>query len=162
MSTGAIAAARMKDRHSALAMLEEAAEASRKAPKLVLSAGHVVTYQIGVSIILGDAGTVIEHARSIAPDDIPTLEGRASCYTGVAEAYTLWGIDEDGAVVVPDSLAKPRRCSNRGSHRRAGRERRRRARDTSGPDVTHNVGESAWRPDVMSWRSWRRPGQCDR
>jgi hypothetical protein len=91
MSTGAIAAARMEDRHSALAMLEEAAEASRKAPKLVLSAGHVVTYQIGVSIILGDAGTVIEHARSIAPDDIPTLEGRASCYTGVAEAYTLWG-----------------------------------------------------------------------
>ncbi|MGP3963897.1 helix-turn-helix domain-containing protein [Nonomuraea sp. 3N208] len=63
MSTGAIAAARMEDRHSALAMLEEAAEASQQAPKLVFSAGHVVTYRIGVSIILGDAGTAIEHAR---------------------------------------------------------------------------------------------------
>lgn len=107
MSTGAIAAARMEDRHSALAMLEEAAEASQKAPKLVLSAGHVITYKIGVSIILGDAGTAIEHARSIAPDDIPTLERRASYYTGVAEAYTLWGKTDRAvrALLVAEKIA---------------------------------------------------------
>lgn len=91
MSTGAIAAARLEDRPAALAMLEEADEASRRAPKLVLSAGHVVTYRIGVSIILGDAGTAIDHARRIPPEEIPTVERRASYYTGVAEAYTLWG-----------------------------------------------------------------------
>ncbi len=91
MSTGAIAAARLEDRASALSMLEEAEMASSRAPRLVLSAGHVVTYRIGVSIILGDAGTAIDHARRIAPDEIPTVERRAGYYTGVAEAYTLWG-----------------------------------------------------------------------
>ncbi|MDP4501304.1 hypothetical protein [Nonomuraea turcica] len=41
-------------------MLEEAGKAARHAPMLVLSAGHVATYRIGVSIILGDAGTAID------------------------------------------------------------------------------------------------------
>lgn len=91
MATGAIAAARLEDRGSALGMLEEAEEAARHAPKLVLSMGHVVTYKIGVSIVLGDAGTSIEHARAVSPDEIPTLERRAGYYTGIAEAYTLWG-----------------------------------------------------------------------
>ncbi|WP_326644939.1 hypothetical protein OIE67_26705 [Nonomuraea fuscirosea] len=107
MSTGAVAAARMEDRHSALAMLEEAAEASRKAPKLVLSAGHVVTYRIGVSIVLGDAGMAIEHARAISPEDIPTVERRASYYTGSAEAYTLWGKTDRAvrALLVAEKIA---------------------------------------------------------
>ncbi|MEV0620651.1 hypothetical protein AB0I81_45515 [Nonomuraea sp. NPDC050404] len=91
MSTGAIAAARLEDRHTALSLLGEADEAARRSPKLVLSAGHVVTYRIGVSIILGDAGTAIDHARRIAPEEIPTVERRAGYYTGIAEAYTLWG-----------------------------------------------------------------------
>jgi len=91
MSTGAIAAARLEDRDNALSMLGEAEEAARHAPRLVLSPGHVVTYRIGVSIVLGDAGIAIEHARNIIPDEIPTLERRASYYTGIAEAYTLWG-----------------------------------------------------------------------
>ncbi|SEG77924.1 Helix-turn-helix domain-containing protein [Nonomuraea solani] len=91
MSTGAIAAARLEDRHTALSMLGEADEASHRSPKLVLSAGHVVTYRIGVSIILGDAGTAIDHARRIVPEEIPTVERRASYFTGIAEAYTLWG-----------------------------------------------------------------------
>ncbi|WP_166427247.1 helix-turn-helix domain-containing protein [Nonomuraea mesophila] len=107
MSTGAIAAARMEDRHSALAMLEEATNAAAKAPALVLSAGHVVTYRIGVSIVLGDAGMAIEHARSISPDDIPTVERRASYYTGVAEAYTLWGKTDRAvrALLVAEKIA---------------------------------------------------------
>ena len=91
MSTGAIAAARLEDRDSALGMLAEAEEAARHAPKLALSLGHVVTYKMGVSIVLGDAGMAVEHAKAIVPDEIPTSERRASYYTGIAEAYTLWG-----------------------------------------------------------------------
>lgn len=91
MSTGAIAAARLEDRDSALGMLEEAEEAVRHAPKLALSLGHVVTYKIGVSIVLGDVGTAIEHAKTVGPEEIPTLERRVSYYTGIAEAYTVWG-----------------------------------------------------------------------
>ncbi|MER5650298.1 helix-turn-helix transcriptional regulator [Streptosporangium sp. NPDC002524] len=107
MSTGAIAAARLEDRDNALGMLEEAEEAARHAPKLVLSAGHVATYKIGVSIVLGDAGTAIEHARDIVPEEIPTLERRASYYTGIAEAYTLWGKTDRAvrALLVAEKIA---------------------------------------------------------
>lgn len=91
MATGAVAAARLEDRATALGMLEEAEEASRRAPKPILSSGHVTTYRIGVSIILGDAGTAIDHARRVSPGEIPTVERRASYYTGIAEAYALWG-----------------------------------------------------------------------
>jgi hypothetical protein len=91
MSTGAIAAARLEDRHSAMGMLHEADEAAQHAPDLVLSRGHVATYKIGVSIVLGDASTAIEYARGVTPDEIPTQERRAGYYTGIAEAYTLWG-----------------------------------------------------------------------
>lgn len=51
----------------------------------------MTTYRIGVSIILGDAGTAIDHAGRIAPDEIPTAERCAGYFTGVAEAYALWG-----------------------------------------------------------------------
>ncbi|MFI7701155.1 helix-turn-helix domain-containing protein [Nonomuraea sp. NPDC049480] len=107
MSTGAIAAARLEDRHSALSMLEEADEAAQHAPKLVLSAGHVMTYRIGVSIILGDAGTAIDHARHVTPDEIPTVERRASYYIGIAEAYTLWGKTDRAvrALLVAEKIA---------------------------------------------------------
>ncbi|WP_187414726.1 helix-turn-helix domain-containing protein [Nonomuraea sp. PA05] len=107
MSTGAIAAARLEDRHTALSMLQEAEEASHRSPKLVLSAGHVVTYQIGVFIILGDAGTAIERARRIAAEEIPTLERRAGYFTGIAEAYTLWGKTDRAvrALLVAEKIA---------------------------------------------------------
>lgn len=107
MSTGAIAAARLEDRDNALSMLGEAEEAARHAPKLVLNLGHVVTYKIGVSIVLGDAGTAIEHARHVVPEEIPTLERRASYYTGIAEAYTLWGKTDRAvrALLVAEKIA---------------------------------------------------------
>ncbi|WP_181307484.1 helix-turn-helix domain-containing protein [Nonomuraea fuscirosea] len=91
LSTGAIAAARLEDRHSALDMLTEADEAARHAPNLALGYGHVPIYKMGVSIVLGDAGTAIDHAKEVVPNQIPTLERRGSYYTGIAEAYTLWG-----------------------------------------------------------------------
>lgn len=114
MSTGAIAAARLDDRDSALGMLQEAEAAAVHAPKLVFSPGHLGTYKIGVSIVLGDAGTAIEHAKRLVPDEIPTLERRASYYTGVAEAYTQWG-KVDRAVralliaerIAPSELQRP-------------------------------------------------------
>ncbi|MBE1590966.1 helix-turn-helix domain-containing protein [Nonomuraea angiospora] len=91
LSTGAIAAARLEDRHSALDMLTEADEAAHHAPNLTLGYGHVPIYKMGVSIVLGDAGTAIEHAKAVIPNQIPTLERRGSYYTGIAEAYALWG-----------------------------------------------------------------------
>jgi tetratricopeptide (TPR) repeat protein len=113
MSTGAIAAARLEDRASALEMLDEARRVAHRAPRLTFSLGHVVTYQIGVSIILGDAGTAIEYAKSIDPAKIPTVERRASYFTGIAEAYTLWG-KSDRAVralltaekIAPDEISR--------------------------------------------------------
>ncbi|MFE0156869.1 helix-turn-helix domain-containing protein [Nonomuraea sp. NPDC059007] len=109
MSTGAIAAARSEDRHSATEMLQAADEAAPLAPNLVLSPGHVATYKIGVSIVLGDAGTAIEHAKAINPDEIPTQERRVSYYTGVAEAYMLWGKTDRAvrALLVAEKIAPP-------------------------------------------------------
>lgn len=107
LSTGAIAAARVNDRDGADAMLAEAGEAARRAPAMLCGPGHVATYRIGVSILLGDAGTAIRHADAIAPARIPTLERRAGYYLGVAEAYTMWGKTDEAvrALLIAEQIA---------------------------------------------------------
>lgn len=59
-------------------MLTEADETADHAPNLTLGHGHVSIYKMGVSIALGDAGTAIEHAKAVIPNQIPTLERRGS------------------------------------------------------------------------------------
>ncbi|MEV5410027.1 helix-turn-helix transcriptional regulator [Thermopolyspora sp. NPDC052614] len=107
LSTGAIAAAYVDDRENASDMLNEAGHAANRAPALLCGPGHVATYWIGVSVILGDAGTAIHHADRIAPGQIPTAERRASYYTGMAQAYTMWGkIDQAlRALLIAEKIA---------------------------------------------------------
>jgi hypothetical protein len=55
-------------------MLEEAEEAARHAPKLVLGLGHVATCKIGVSIVLGDAGTALGQHGGGGVGDVTGVE----------------------------------------------------------------------------------------
>jgi Helix-turn-helix. len=107
LSTGAVAAAHVADREDARAMLDEAGQAARRAPALLCGPGHIATYQIGVSIILGDAGTAIRYADSVNPGQIPTVERRASYYTGIAQAYTMWGKTDQAvrALLIAEKIA---------------------------------------------------------
>jgi hypothetical protein len=46
---------------------------------------------ISIAQVLGDNGTAIEHARTVAPGAIPTAERRGCYWVDIARAYHQWG-----------------------------------------------------------------------
>jgi hypothetical protein len=51
---------------------------------------NVTLYQISIAQVLGDSGTAIEHAKTVAPGAIPTAERRGRYWIDVARAYHQW------------------------------------------------------------------------
>jgi transcriptional regulator with XRE-family HTH domain len=93
---GAIAAGREIDRATALELLDEAGEAAAH-----IDDGHnhawtafgptnVVLHRVHLSVLLGDAGTAIDCARTIDPEALPLTERRASLLIDIAQAWAQW------------------------------------------------------------------------
>lgn len=51
---------------------------------------NVALYQVSIAQVLGDSGTAIEHAKTLAPGAIPTAERRGRYWIDVARAYHQW------------------------------------------------------------------------
>lgn len=99
---GAIAAARRDDRDTAYAMLDGATRAATclgydgNDRWTGFGAVNVLLHQVNIALALGDAGTAIAVARTVALDKVTLVERRASLYVDVARAYTQWGRYEHG------------------------------------------------------------------
>lgn len=57
---------------------------------------NVLLHQVNIALALGDAGTAIAVAHTVALDKVTLVERRASLYVDVARAYTQWGRYEHG------------------------------------------------------------------
>ncbi|RZU54386.1 hypothetical protein EV385_6337 [Krasilnikovia cinnamomea] len=99
---GAIAAARAEDRDVAGTMLDEA---TRAADRLDVDGNdrwtgfgpnNVLQHRVNVALILGDAGTALDHARRVRIDKITLVERKASLFVDVARASMQWGRREQG------------------------------------------------------------------
>lgn len=101
LSTAGYSAAKSGDRSGSRQLLDDAATA---ADRLTGAAGDhwmgfgapgVRLYRISSALVLGDAGTAIDHARQIRPAELPTVERQARYWVDVARAFAIWGKYED-------------------------------------------------------------------
>ncbi|MFD2763382.1 hypothetical protein [Micromonospora eburnea] len=94
---GAIAAARRHDRDTAHAMLEEATRAATRLGYdgndrwTGFGATNVLLHQVNIALTLGDAGTAVAIADTVALEKVTLAERKASLFVDVARAYTQWG-----------------------------------------------------------------------
>ncbi|MGH3320051.1 MAG: hypothetical protein ACRDN9_07700 [Streptosporangiaceae bacterium] len=94
---GAIAASSVGDRSTALELLGEATDAARHVGGddnrrwTAFGPTNVCQHWVNASVALGDAGTAVEHARSIDVTRIPIAERQASLFIDVARAFVHWG-----------------------------------------------------------------------
>jgi hypothetical protein len=97
---GAVAAALGEDRTEALGMLDEAADAARRLGRddnarwTAFGPTNVSQHRVHVAMVLGDAGTAIDHARRIDVEQIPLAERKASLFIDTAQAFAQWGKHE--------------------------------------------------------------------
>jgi len=96
LCTASYTAAQNGDRHQAVELISEAETAAARlghtrAPGNPFSAINVTIYQIGVHTALGDAGTALDHARTIDLRNIPTPERQARFCVDTARAWHRFG-----------------------------------------------------------------------
>lgn len=89
------AAAQAGDRERTRELYDDAAAAVARmpdgAPGRSLIATNVVSHQVSAWCVLGDAGTALAHARTVAEGAVPTVERRARLLVDVAGAWAQWG-----------------------------------------------------------------------
>lgn len=100
LSTAAYSAAKANDRGGSRDLLDTAEAGARRlhgvnAHWTGFGESGVTLYRISSSLVLGDAGTAIAHARTIRPGELPTTERRARYWVDVARAFSMWGKHED-------------------------------------------------------------------
>lgn len=94
--TAAYTAAQHGSRHQALDLITEAEAAATRlggarAPHTPFSPANVTIYRIGVHTALGDPGTALTHARTIALRSLPTPERQARFCLDTARAWDRYG-----------------------------------------------------------------------
>ncbi|MGB3437318.1 MAG: helix-turn-helix transcriptional regulator [Actinophytocola sp.] len=100
LSTAAYTAAVDGDRHTAHALIGEAADAARQVgtdPATRFAAfdtNGVGVYRISIARVLGDYGTAIDAARHVDPNTIPLAEQRARYWSNIARSFHEWGKPE--------------------------------------------------------------------
>lgn len=99
LATAAYTAAKMGDRHTAHALIREAAETA-KADRTTADARtdtglqQVLLHELSVHYLLGDAGQAIDLARTVDPTVLPTAERQGRFFIDVARCFDQWGKPE--------------------------------------------------------------------
>jgi transcriptional regulator with XRE-family HTH domain len=94
---GAIAAAQQPDRAAALELLDEAHEAAQRLGGDFNHAfsgfgpANVLLHRVHLAVVLGDAGTAIDHARRVELSTIDLAERRACLFIDIARAWSQQG-----------------------------------------------------------------------
>ena len=97
---GAIAAGRQDDEANAVALLDEAEQASRRLGHdgnhrwTAFGPTNVTLHRVNIAVALGNAGTAIQHRATISPDKLVVTERKAHLFLDVAHAYSQWGKHE--------------------------------------------------------------------
>jgi DNA-binding XRE family transcriptional regulator len=121
---GAIAAARDGDRCAALELLDHADAVARSLGEdrnyrwTAFGPTNVVLHRVHVAVTFGDAGTALEHARSIDVSQLAVVERRAGLYIDVAKALVQLDKHADACqmLAVAERLA-PEELTSRSSVR---------------------------------------------
>jgi hypothetical protein len=98
--SGAVAAARHGSRHIVAELLDEAEQAGRRLGHegnhmwTAFGSNNVLCHRVNVALILGDAGTAIDHARRVNLDALPINERKATLLLDTARAFLMWGKHE--------------------------------------------------------------------
>ncbi|MGW1196293.1 XRE family transcriptional regulator [Streptomyces sp. NPDC002536] len=96
LATAAYTAAKTGDRHTAHALISEAAEAAEAgrtstAARTDTGTQQVLLHQLSAHYLLGDAGQAIDLARTIDPAALPTAERQGRFFIDVARCFDQWG-----------------------------------------------------------------------
>ncbi|WP_158088561.1 helix-turn-helix domain-containing protein [Thermoactinospora rubra] len=94
---GAVAAAQQANRHTAVELLDEAAEAGKRLGHdgnhmwTAFGPNNVLCHRVNVALTMGDAGTAVEYARKVNIDALPINERKATLLLDTARAFLTWG-----------------------------------------------------------------------
>jgi transcriptional regulator with XRE-family HTH domain len=94
---GAIAAAHHGNRHTAAELLDEAETAGRRLGHdgnhmwTAFGPNNMLCHRVNAALIMGDAGTAIDHARRINLDALPINERKATLLLDTTRAFLMWG-----------------------------------------------------------------------
>ncbi len=94
---GAIAAAHADQRDDALTLLDEAATTARHISGdgneqwTAFGPTNISLHRVHIAVVLGDAGTALDHARRIDLAGVPVVERRAAFLVDVARAHSQRG-----------------------------------------------------------------------
>lgn len=103
---GALAAAQGGDRGAAGELLGEAGGAAARLggdANLCWTAfgpANVAAHKVSVAVMLGDAGTAVETARTIDVDQLAVTERKAALLVDTARAFLMWGKHEKAYTVL--------------------------------------------------------------
>jgi hypothetical protein len=108
---------------------------------------------VSIAQVLGDNGTAIEHARTVAPGAIPTAERRGRYSVDVARAYHQWGKpDRCYQALLAAEQAAPAEVRHRPPvHRMAEDLMRTDRRPTAGVELEHAVVTVADPRDIATY-----------
>jgi hypothetical protein len=122
LQRSAVAAARIDDRDTADAILDEAERAGRRLGGdgndrwTGFGPTNVAQHRVNVALTFGDAGTAIAIAKKIPLDKIRLAERRAALFVDVARAYTMWGRHELALNALHSAMATaPQEITSRAS-----------------------------------------------
>jgi hypothetical protein len=143
---GAIAAAQRDDRTAASELLAEAAEAAgrigadRNHCWTAFGPANVQVHRVSIAVMLGDAGTAIDTARTIDFASIPITERKASLLLDTARAFLQWGKHEKAYTLL---RAAEQLAHDEVAARPAARQLVRQLATTSPPDIRRKAEEFA-------------------
>ena len=118
LQTSAVVAARRGDRAGANEFLTEADAIAQRLGEdrndfwTVFGPTNVDIHRASVSVELGDAGQVVEQARTIEPAHLPSLERRAHHLLDTAQGYGQWRKDHQAL----DALLRAERLAPQEVH----------------------------------------------
>jgi hypothetical protein len=97
---GAVAAALCGNRAGALQMMDEAVGTAGRIGRddnahwTAFGPTNVLLHRVHVARVLGDAGTAIDHARSVDLSKVTLAERKATLFLDTAQAFAQWGKHE--------------------------------------------------------------------
>ncbi|HEY3955923.1 MAG TPA: helix-turn-helix transcriptional regulator [Streptosporangiaceae bacterium] len=103
---GAIAAAQDGNRGTAGELLGEAGEAGRRLGTdanlrwTAFGPANVAVHKVSIAVMLGDAGTAVDTARTIDLDQLAVTERKAALLVETARAFLMWGKHEKAYTVL--------------------------------------------------------------
>ncbi|GAA3795254.1 helix-turn-helix transcriptional regulator [Sphaerisporangium flaviroseum] len=104
--SGAVAAAKTGNRHTAAELLDEADQAGRRLGHdgnhmwTAFGPNNVLCHRVNIALTMGDAGTAIDFARQVDINALPINERKATLLLDTARAFLTWNKHDQALYVL--------------------------------------------------------------